>query len=280
MTYNQFGELKAKSPDARFVNATRLTQDVRKVKSSTEVEYLKKACEITQKGVIAGWEALRAGMTEKELMAVIVSTMYQEGAEPGFVASALTVSAGPERYKVFNGVATDTVIQQGDFVMVDLGGCYNGYACDFIRQAFVGEPTKDQMELFDLAIKANDTAIAAIKPGVTGADVYEAALKVFEDAGLAQYNVMNIVGHGSGVEIHEIPWLGERDVVYTSDVVLEPGVCLCVEPVFAGVKDVAGTPDPEMKTGTPAIVEDVVAVTEKGCDNLTTLLSKELWIAS
>ncbi|MBW2617406.1 MAG: M24 family metallopeptidase [Deltaproteobacteria bacterium] len=59
---------------------------------------------------------------------------------------------------------------------------------------------------------ANDAAIAAIKPGITGADVYETAIRVFEEAGLAQYNVMNIVGHGSGVEMHETPWLGEKEL--------------------------------------------------------------------
>ena len=108
--------------------------------------------------------------------------------------------------------------------------------------------------------------------------MYEAGIRVFEDAGLEQYSLMNIVGHGSGLDVHEIHWLGERDVVYTSDVILEPSMWLNTEPIIVGVKDMKGTPDPEFKTVSPCIVEDVVVVTEKGCDNLTTSLSKDLWI--
>lgn len=277
MTYDQFGELRAKLPDARFVNATRLIQDIRVIKSPAEIECLKKACEISQVAARTGWEALHPGMTEKELVAIMVSTMFRKGAELGIVPSFFAIRAGWERNKVPNALATDTVIREGDLVAIDAGACYKGYVCDFIRQAFVGEPTTDQLELFNLAIEANDAAIEAIRPGVTGADVYEAAIQVFEDAGVSQYNLSNIVGHGLGLEVHEIPWLGEREVVYTSDVILKPGMCFSVEPIIGGLKDMDGTPDPEHETGR-FIVEDVVVVTETGCENLTTSLSKELWI--
>lgn len=279
MTYHQFGELKAKLPDAQFVSATRLIQDLRMVKSPAEIAFLKKACEISQKGVRAGWEALRPGMTEKELMAIMVSTMYREGAEPGVVPSFFGIRAGKERNKVANGLASDTVIQKGDFVVIDGGACYNGYVCDFIRQAFVGQPSANQIDLFKLAVEANDAAIKAVKPGVTGADVYEAAIKVFEDAGLGRFNLYNIVGHGVGMDIHEIPWLGERNVVYTADVTLKPGMCLCLEPIIGGMKDLRGTPDPQLETGR-FIVEDIVAVTKTGCENLTKSLSKELCLVT
>ncbi len=279
MTYQQFSELKEKLPGVSFSNATRLIQDVRMIKSAAEIECLRKACEISQKGVRAGWEAVRPGMTEKELMAIMVSTMFKEGAEPGVAPSFFGIRAGKERNKMANALPSDAVIQRGDFIAIDGGACFQGYVCDYIRQAFLGEPSKDQLELFSLAVQANDAAIKAIKPGVTGADVYEAAISVFEERGLARFNMYNIVGHGVGLDIHEIPWLGERNVVYTSDVVLEPGMCLCVEPIIGGLKDLKGTPDPQAETGR-FIVEDVVAVTQNGTENLTNSLSKDLWVIS
>jgi Xaa-Pro aminopeptidase len=276
-TYHQFEELKARLPDAQFVSATRLIQEVRMHKSPAEVECLRKACEISQKGVKAGWEALQPGITERELVSIMVSTMYREGAEAGISPSLYAIRAGRRRNKIGNALPTDTVIQEGDFVVVDGGACYKGYVCDFIRQAFVGNPSKDQLDLFNLTVEANDAAIASIKPGVTGADVYEATVKVFEQAGLGKFSQYNIVGHGIGLEIHELPWLGERDLVYSSDVMLKPGACLSVEPIISGLKDLKGTPDPNQETGR-FIVEDVVAVTESGCENLTKSLSKQLWI--
>jgi Xaa-Pro aminopeptidase len=124
---------------------------------------------------------------------------------------------------------------------------------------------------FDICVEANDACVAAIRPGVTGADVYEAGIAVFEREGLLEYNVLTIVGHGCGVEVHEVPWLGERDTVYTSGTVLEPGMVVCVEPVIAGMDG------PGWEEGI-FIVEDKVLVTESGREVLTDSLDKDLWV--
>jgi Xaa-Pro aminopeptidase len=277
MPYAQFEELKSSLGSARFVNASRLIQDARMIKSPAEIECLKKACELSQKGVAAGWESLREGMTERELMAIILSDMYRRGAEPGITASQFAIRAGYHRNRNANALASNSAIKSGDFVVVDGGACYQGYVCDFIRQAFVGHPSKDQLSLYNLVVQAVDSAIAAIRPGLTAADVYEAAMKVFADAGLSRYSQYNIVGHGLGLDIHELPWLGERNVVYTWETILQPGMCLTVEPILSGLKDLKGTPDPNQETGR-FIVEDVVVVTESGCENLTATLKNDLWV--
>ena len=157
-------------------------------------------------------------------------------------------------------------------VMVDAGAGYKGYATDFIRQAILGPPTSRQQEWFDLAMKANDAAIAAIRPGVSCADVYDAGRKVLVDAGLGDYGLINIIGHSCGMELHELPYVGERDEVETSDTVLEKGMVLCIEPILAGMDS------PTWEAGI-FIQEDQVVVTEQGCEVLTSGLSKQLWIA-
>jgi Xaa-Pro dipeptidase len=271
MTVNQFRALEANGENLDFVNGTPVIQAVRMIKSPAEVSRLLRACEISQAGVRAGWEALRPGMTEKELARVMGSTMYAEGAELGTQPSFLAMLSGPERSKTLNALASDKEIAVGDLVMIDGGAVYGGYSTDFIRQACLGEPTDDQRKWFDICLEANDAAIAAIRPGVTGADVYDAGVEVFKREGLMDFNVLNIVGHGTGMEVHELPWLGERDTVYTSSTTLQAGMVVCIEPVIGGMDG------PDWNAGC-FIVEEKVLVTETGSEVLTRDLPKDLWI--
>jgi Xaa-Pro aminopeptidase len=271
MTHTDFEAFRAAVAPAEIVDSSVLMQTVRMLKSEAETGRIRRACEISQSAVRAGFEALHPGMTEKELAAILGATMYAEGAELGSRPTFLTVDSYPGRRKMVNSIASDHRIAEGEMVMVDGGATHGGYATDFIRQACMGTPTADQRRWFDIAIEANESALASIRPGVTGADVYEAGLGVFEKHGLAGYNVLNIAGHGTGMEVHELPWLGERDAVYSSDTVLEPGMVFCVEPVIAGMDG------PDWDAGV-FIVEDKVLVTEDGHEVLTTALSKELWV--
>jgi Xaa-Pro aminopeptidase len=252
------------------VDSAVLLRKLRGVKSEREIAMLRRACEISCVGVEAGWRSLREGMTEKELTAVMVSTMIREGAEP--MKTFLCMNAGPQRYQIVNSPPSDYRLKRGDFVMIDGGAAYNGYVTDFIRQACLGKPTDQQREWFDIAKAANDTAIATVRPGVRCADVYEAAQQVFRQAGLEKYGVINIIGHSCGTEVHELPYVGERERVETSDTVIEKGMVFCIEPIIAGMDS------PRWEAGI-FIQEDMVAVTETGCDVLTNRLSKDLWVA-
>lgn len=253
-----------------LVDSVPLLRRLRGIKSAREIAALRRACEISCIGVEAGWRALREGMTEKELAAIMISTMIQEGAEP--MKTFLCVNAGPQRYQIVNSPPSDYRLKKGDLVMVDGGAAYQGYVTDFIRQACLGQPTRQQQKWFDLAKAANNEALAAICPGVRCADVYEVGRRVFIEAGLGDYGVINIIGHSCGTEVHELPYVGERGRVETSDTMIEKGMVFCIEPVIAGMDS------PCWEAGI-FIVEEVVAVTEEGCDVLTSRLSKDLWIA-
>jgi Xaa-Pro dipeptidase len=253
-----------------FVDSAPLLRILRSIKSTREIDRLRRAGEISCIGVEAGWRALHEGMSEKELAAVMISTMIQEGAEP--MKTFLCVNAGPQRYQIVNAPPSDYRLKRGDLVMIDGGAAYNGYVTDFIRQACLGQPTSQQQEWFDIAKTANDTAIAAVRPGVQCAEVYEAARQVFRDAGLQDYGVINIIGHSCGTEVHELPYLGEPGRVETSDTLIEQGMVFCIEPIIAGMDSA------NWEAGI-FIQEDMVAVTETGCEILTNRLSKDLWIA-
>jgi Xaa-Pro aminopeptidase len=253
-----------------FIDSALLLRQLRGRKSAREIAMLRHACEISCHGVEAGWRALHEGMSEKELAAIMVSTMIQQGAEP--MKTFLCVTSGSQRYQIVNCPPSDYRLKRGDLVMIDGGATYNGYCTDFIRQACLGKPTNQQREWFDLAKTANDTAIAAIRPGRQCAEVYEAGRKVFVDAGLGDYGVINIIGHSCGMEVHELPYVGERGVD-TSDTVIQEGMVFCIEPIIAGMDS------PRWEAGI-FIQEDMVAVTSTGCDVLTNQLSKDLWLAN
>lgn len=252
-----------------FVDSAPLIRRLRAIKSPCEIAMLRRAGEISCIGVEAGWRTLHVGMTEKELAAVMISTMIQEGAEP--MKTFLCVTSGPQRYQIVNCPPSDYQLKRGDLVMIDGGAAYNGYVTDFIRQACLGQPTTQQQEWFDLAKTANDTAIATIRPGVRCEEVYEAAHHVFREAGLGDYGVINIIGHSCGTEVHELPYVGERGRVETSDTVIEEGMVFCIEPLIAGMDS------PHWEAGI-FIQEDMVAVTKTGCEVLTNRLSKDLWV--
>jgi Xaa-Pro aminopeptidase len=273
MSVEQFLELRESAKPGRIVDGVTLIQSVRMLKSAAEVARQQRACDISQTAVREGFEALREGMTEKELMQVVAAAMYRNGAEAGTRPSFFGVNAGPERYLTVNALPSDYAMRKGDLVMLDGGANYGGYATDFIRQASLGPPTDMQRRYYEMALEANNAAIAALRPGATGADVYEAGLGVFARHGVAEYSHLNIVGHGVGMDVHELPWLGERNVVYTADVRLRAGMVVCIEPVFGGVDD------PDFRNGI-FIQEDKVEITEGGGHILTSMLPKDLWVAS
>lgn len=134
-----------------------------------------------------------------------------------------------------------------------------GYYADMTRTFCVGEPSDTLVEWYDLTLEAQEAALAAIEPGISGSVVHDAVCDVYEDAGLptlrsdetAETGFIHTTGHGVGLDIHEYPR------VSTEENELEPGHVITIEP---GLYD-------------PAVggvrIEDLVVVTDDGYENLT-----------
>lgn len=153
----------------------------------------------------------------------------------------------------------NTELRPGSAVILDLGFTLNHAASDMTRTVYFGEPDDDFKRVYDIVKAANAAGRAAVRPGVPVADVDRAARKVIEDAGYGP-NFLHRTGHGIGIEVHEPP-----DISRSSSAVCRPGMTFSVEPgVYLpgrfGVR-----------------VEDLVAVTEDGCETLNQL-SRELKI--
>lgn len=135
-------------------------------------------------------------------------------------------------------------------ILIDMGGVTNGYCSDMTRSFFYGQPSHEYRKVYDLVLQANLAGIAAVKPGILIKDVDNASRKVIVDGEYGDY-FTHRTGHGIGIEVHEFP-----DVSGICETVLEVGMTFTIEPgIYL-----------EGKFGVR--IEDVVLVTETGCEIL------------
>jgi Xaa-Pro aminopeptidase len=259
MTPLELDQFRGLLSGATIVDASDALWATRAVKSAAEIDCLRTACEISCQGVRTGFEAMRAGMTERDAHRVMVESMIHEGAEEVW----LTFGSGAKGYAAFNSYPSDRVLEPGHLVWVDGGAIYRGYVCDYIRTAVVAEPSPDQLRWFEAALGANRAAVAALRPNVPSSEVFAAARGYIEEAGMLGAWGLDVLGHGVGVQIHELPSITEG-----SDEPLVPGNVVTIEPSLSPPRHEHGH----------YIVEEVIAIGDSGTENLTASLPGDLWV--
>jgi len=259
MTVEEFGRLRSLLPDARVEDAGPALWTTRALKSETEVDYLRRACEITCNGVRAGFEQLRAGLTEEQGHRLMFEAMVSEGAEEVW----LTFGSGAKGYSAFNSYPSSQALKPQHLIWVDGGARYRGYQCDFIRSAVIAEPTRDQERWYSVALEANRVGVEAVGPGAVSSEIFDAVRRYLASEGFLDAWGLDVLGHGVGVEFHELPSITQH-----SSEKLQPGHVVTIEPSLS----------PPNHTHGHYIVEEVLAVTESGKEILTSALSPELWI--
>ena len=220
----------------------------RAIKEPWELENMRKAQEIADKAFAEVCTRIKVGMTEKELQAELIYCLYKNGAE-GLSFNPIVVS-GPNT-SMPHGVATDRVIQEGDFITMDFGAFYNRYCSDMTRTIAVGYVTEEMEKVYNIVLQAQLAGIAATRAGVTGKEIDAAARTVIADAGYGAY-FGHGYGHSLGLEVHERPNCNP-----SGETVMEAGMVSSAEPGIYlpgkfGVR-----------------IEDVVIFTADGCENIT-----------
>lgn len=242
----------------QVVDAAPVIWPVRNVKSSLELELVRRVCDINVRAFASGFNSVKEGTTERDLFRFIAAEMFRLGADEVF---PLGLRAGPDRYSQGNCPPCNRPIGRGEIIMLDGGPGYHGYYSDIIREACIGEPSAQQRDLFDFAVSACEYGVSLIRPGVTAAEVATAVDRFVDNSGYAgNYASRGGLGHALGLDIHEPPMI---DV--GNEQVLVPGMVLAIEPSFY-----------EPFVGKFGIEENVV-VTEDGYELLTPL-KRDLWV--
>jgi Xaa-Pro aminopeptidase len=232
----------------RLRSAPPLVERARMVKDLSEIARIRRAVELGASLFRIACGEIRPGVSEVEVAAAMEYEARCAGAEG---MSFSTILASGARSAIVHGRASSARIPRSGFVVCDFGVILAGYCSDRTRTAHVGRPSREAAQLYEAVLEAQQAAIAAVRPGVTGADVDRAARRILQRRKLARY-FTHSTGHGLGLEIHEAPRLAVGQAQK-----LEPGMVITIEP---GVY-VPG------KWGVR--IEDVVVVTSSGCEVLT-----------
>jgi len=231
-------------PYAAEINAPRAS------KEPWEIEYMKKAQEITDRTFDDLLNVIHPGMTEKELCAELIYRLYKYGSEgPSF--DPITVS-GPNT-SLPHGVPSERVLQYGDFVTMDFGCLYHGYCSDMTRTIALGYVSEKMDKVYHTVLEAQLASMEKMAPGVSCFDADKAARDVITEAGYGEF-FGHGTGHGVGVEIHEQPRVSPHA---KKDELLAPGHLVTAEPgiYLPGLFGVR--------------IEDMVLITETGSRGLT-----------
>ena len=223
-------------------------QALRKVKDKEEIELMRRAGELTSKGMNTALESVRSGAKEYEVAAEIEYAMRKRGS--GGTAFGTIVASGASSAFPHGG-CTAREIRQGDLIVVDIGATYQYYCSDMTRTFVAGKASTKQKHIYNLVREAQENAFKNIKAEVSGSDVDAAARQTIKDAGFGDFFVHRL-GHGVGLEVHEPPSLSQinKDELAAGNVVtVEPGIYL---PGYGGVR-----------------IEDTVLVQKNGAQKLT-----------
>lgn len=232
-----------------------LVEAGRVIKDQGEQRRLRAAGQMLADLVSVAVGCVRAGRTERAIAADIEHAM----ATTGFEDRAFpTIVAAGERSALPHARPSERILADGDLVVLDFGGVYDGYCVDLTRTVCVRRADPEATRLHGAVLAAQTAAIAALRPGVLASRVDAAARQVLAEHGLAEA-FGHGTGHGLGVEVHEAPRLAPADQLRRSgsDVVLRAGMACTIEPgvYLPGVGGVR--------------IEDDILLTDDGCEVLT-----------
>jgi Xaa-Pro aminopeptidase len=227
-----------------------LVAPLRMVKDAVAIGQIRTASALAEGALADTLPQLQTGVTESDFAALLEYEFKKRGARgPSFDTIVLF---GP-RSSLPHGMPGNNALEPGDVVLIDFGCRKNGVCSDLTRTYSFGTISGSWFEtVYTCVLEAQLKAIDAIRPGLQGKEIDKVARDHIAQAGYGDYFGHGL-GHGLGIEIHEAPRLNPE-----SDTVLAPGMVVTVEPGIylpgkGGVR-----------------IEDVVAVTEDGCEVLST----------
>ncbi len=167
-------------PESYFEDGARLVEQVRVRKSPEELAYMRKAAEYSSLGIAAGVRECKVGSTENDVAAAIYDAMTRAGSE--YSPHDPIVTSGWR-----SGIPHTTYerrrLEPGDTVLIEVTGNYHRYVAPLMRTAVIGSSSPKVREMASLVIEGLESAIAAMRPGITSGEVDDVCRGIMERAG-------------------------------------------------------------------------------------------------
>ena len=248
MPANDAGALKAALGSVALADSTDIIRSLRMVKSEREIAKHQYICDLVSNAYENMGQIAQAGMSEREILAAYRFDVLKRGADtvPYIVATA--AQNGTDDAIRF---PNDRPLVPGDVLFIDTGAEVDGHYCDFDRNFAINHASDATKRAYDLAYRATDAGIAAVRPGVRACDVWQAMADVLASGGATGGGVGRM-GHGVGLHNTEWPSLMKSD-----ETVLQEGMILAIEPGY------------DFAPGRMMLHEENVVVRENGAELLT-----------
>lgn len=233
-------------PEVELVNASEIVMALRVIKTDEELAAMQRASDLTDQVFRNILPRLKEGVTEYEIAHEIDYQFVTLGAEYTSFETGVFFTGGGLDGNEKTIRSGERRLTYGASIMFDFGGLIDGYASDFGRSAFLGEPPAEYVKVHDTVIKSQADAMAAMVAGrCTAAEANRIAREVIADAGY-DAGFRHRLGHAIGVTVHEPPFLDGVD-----EIILQERMVFTVEPsIILG--------------GYGNRIEDMVVVTPEG----------------
>jgi Xaa-Pro aminopeptidase len=233
---------------ARFMPTEYIIEKLRMIKEAREIDKIRASAFITRKTFKMISKDIKPGIYEKDIAYKIDFYIRTFGADrPSFDTIVLSGACS----SMPHGKPAKRKIGSCDSVMIDFGARLNGYSSDLTRMVFVGKISQYLNIIYSIVKTAQKKAIDRIRPGIKISEIDKTARSYIDGKGFGKY-FGHATGHGIGIDVHEFP-----SINFKNNDKLKAGMVFSVEP---GIY-IPG------KLGIR--MEDMVVVTEKGCEVLT-----------
>jgi Xaa-Pro aminopeptidase len=251
LTLGSYERLREALKSTTLAHTSGLVESLREIKDPEEIALIREAIQIAQDAFAAVRARLRVGQTEKQVADELEHEIRLAGGTCG--AFPAIVGVGPRAALPHGRPSSASAIGDADMVLIDWGARGRLYHSDLTRVLVTGKLSPQIESRYEVVLRAQRSAIAAIRPGAIAKEVDAVARRVIEDAGYG-HEFNHSLGHGLGLAVHELPRLApdqNRSLAAGMVVTVEPGIYL---PGWGGIR-----------------IEDDVLVTESGYEALTSV---------